>query len=148
MRFTTGYMPYQQGWDLASLGFSPAYISELQQLDHAGAEISKHQCNVVSGHDGVLAAGRSQYEQPADLHDSRGRGESHEDRWRAHDQIRRDFRDYLENAYDLGNSSGLLNFDSTCTGGPFNTSAPAPIGQDFASFLYGLPASGSLPINN
>ncbi|HWE48416.1 MAG TPA: carboxypeptidase-like regulatory domain-containing protein, partial [Bryobacteraceae bacterium] len=33
MRFTTGYTPYQEGWDLASLGFSPAFIGQLQQLD-------------------------------------------------------------------------------------------------------------------
>src|SRR5947209_2559105 len=58
------------------------------------------------------------------------------------------YQDYLENAYDLGNSSGLYTFDSTWTGGPLNTNAAAPIGQDFASFLYGLPASGSFPIND
>src|SRR5262249_8742222 len=58
------------------------------------------------------------------------------------------YREYLLNAYDLGNSSGVLSFNSTWTAGPFNTSAGSPIGQDFASFLYGLPASGNFPIND
>ena len=33
MRFTTGYVPMQEGWDLASLGFSSTFINNLKQLD-------------------------------------------------------------------------------------------------------------------
>ena len=45
-------------------------------------------------------------------------------------------------------SGGLFNFSTTgaWTTGPFNTSAAAPIGEDFAEFLYGLPTSGSYVI--
>jgi hypothetical protein len=58
------------------------------------------------------------------------------------------FRNLLENSYNLGASSGSFTFDSTYTNGPFNTSGSAPLGQEFASFLYGLPGSGSFPIND
>jgi Carboxypeptidase regulatory-like domain/TonB dependent receptor len=147
MRFTTGYTPYQQGWDLASLGFSPAFTGELQQLDPRALKfpninVSSLGSTVFSPLGGVNTNNQQIYmihEGAVNLTNIVG----------AH-TVRSGvtYRDYLENAYDLGTSSGALNFDSTWTGGPINTSAPAPIGQDFASFLYGLPASGSLPINN
>ena len=57
------------------------------------------------------------------------------------------YRIYQRNAFDLGSSSGAFTFGSTYTGGPFSNSAASPIGQGLASFLYGLPTSGSLPIN-
>jgi outer membrane receptor protein involved in Fe transport len=57
------------------------------------------------------------------------------------------WRLYQLNAYDLASSSGSFTFDSTYTRAS-STSASAPIGQGFASFLYGIPSSGSFPIND
>jgi hypothetical protein len=148
MRFTTGYTPYQQGWDLSGLGFSPAFINQLQQLDPRALKFPNINVSSISNTTVFSPMGgvNSNNQQIYMIHE----GSVNLTNIIGHHTVRSGitYRDYLENAYDLGNSSGLYNFDSTWTGGPFNTSAAAPIGQDFASFLYGLPASGSLPIND
>lgn len=141
-RFYTGYTPYQQGWDLASLGFSPTFISQLKQLDPRALKFPNINVTGYSTLGGVNSNNQqtyNTYELAANVTNIIGQH-----------TVRSGvaYRVYQENAYDLGNSSGIYNFDSTWTGGPFNTSAPAPIGQGLASFLYGLPASGSLPIND
>src|SRR5260221_797679 len=58
-------------------------------------------------------------------------------------------RAYRQNKYN-GNSmrSGRYNFDSTWTRGPLDNSTTAPIGQEFAAFLLGLPAASSLIARN
>jgi hypothetical protein len=58
-------------------------------------------------------------------------------------------RAYRQNKYN-GNSmrSGRYNFDSTWTRGPLDNSTAAPIGQEFAAFLLGLPAASSLIARN
>ena len=45
-------------------------------------------------------------------------------------------------------SGGIFTFSTSgaWTTGPLNTSAAAPIGEDFAEFLYGLPTSGTYAI--
>ncbi len=148
MRFTTGYTPYQEGWNLASLGFSPAFVAELQQPDTRALKFPNINVSSLPGTTvfSPLGGVNSNNQQIYMIHEG---AVNLTNIFGAH-TVRSGFtfRDYQENAYDLGNSSGLLNFDSTWTGGPLNTSAAAPIGQDFAGFLYGLPASGSLPINN
>jgi len=58
-----------------------------------------------------------------------------------------DFRVYQANNYNLSNSTPSLTFASTYTNGPLNTSAPASIGQGLASFLLGIPTSGSIVLN-
>jgi len=58
-------------------------------------------------------------------------------------------RAYRQNRYN-GNStrSGRYNFDVTWTRGPRDNSTSAPIGQGFAAFLLGLPASSSCLARN
>lgn len=58
------------------------------------------------------------------------------------------YRSYRRNSLNLGNSSGLMNFDTTWTRGPLDNSPGAPMGQSFAAFLYGLPGSGNFPISD
>jgi outer membrane receptor protein involved in Fe transport len=58
------------------------------------------------------------------------------------------FRDYRENAFNFGQSSGAFSFGTTWTRGPLDTSPGAPMGQSLASFLYGLPDGGYFPIND
>jgi TonB dependent receptor len=141
-RFYTGYTPYQEGWDLASLGFSPTYINQIKQLNPQALKFPNVNVSGYSTLGGVNTDNKqtyNTYELAVNVTNIIGRH-----------TVRSGvaYRTYQENAYDLGNSSGLYNFDSTWTGGPFNNSAPAPIGQGLASFLYGLPASGSFPIND
>ncbi|NOT62818.1 MAG: TonB-dependent receptor, partial [Acidobacteria bacterium] len=57
-----------------------------------------------------------------------------------------EFRSYRENSKFFGNNqTGQFNFDSTWVRGPLdNTAVPTQLGFSFASFLLGLPSSGSI----
>lgn len=58
-----------------------------------------------------------------------------------------DIRRYQWNAYTFGNPSGSYSFNSAWTDDPAVSTTPAPIGQDMAAFLLGLPSSGSINLN-
>ncbi len=58
-----------------------------------------------------------------------------------------DAREYRWSAYLHGNPSGTYTFNQDWTNGPLNNATAAPIGQDLASFLLGLPYSGSMDLN-
>ncbi len=58
-----------------------------------------------------------------------------------------EFRRYRETSeFFANNQTGQFNFDATWTRGPLDNStvAPGSLGQSFASFLLGLPSSGSV----
>ena len=54
-----------------------------------------------------------------------------------------DLRLYRESNVAFGNSSGSYAFGTPWTRGPLDNSSGAPLGQEFAAFLLGLPTSGS-----
>ncbi len=58
-----------------------------------------------------------------------------------------DVRQYRMSYFTTGNSTGTFAFGSSWTNGPFSNSAAAPLGQEFAAFLLGLPSSGSYDLN-
>ncbi len=58
-----------------------------------------------------------------------------------------DLRTQRESSNSFGNSSGAYTFNTSWTRGPLDNSTSAPIGQDFGSFLLGLPAGGSFDVN-
>ena len=58
-----------------------------------------------------------------------------------------DFRIYREDAYGVGHAAGRYDFGTDFTRGPFDTSAPASIGQDLAAFLLGQPTGGVVERN-
>lgn len=58
-----------------------------------------------------------------------------------------DLRELRESNISYGNSQGLFIFTPTWTTGPVDTSPTAPMGQDFASFMLGLPAGGGYDVN-
>jgi len=58
-----------------------------------------------------------------------------------------DLRLARQSSTAYGNASGAYTFGSEFTGGPFNNSGAAPIGQDYAAFLLGLPGSGQFDLN-
>ncbi len=152
-RFITGYLPFQTGWDLASLGFSQRYIDQLKQLDSRALKFPNINITPVasSSASGYSALGgvNSNNKRINNIHEfavnvtnvigahaiRSGVG------WRA----------YQENTYDLGSSSGTLDFNTNWTRGPLDNSPVAPsggFGQGMAAFLYGLPTGGSIPIND
>lgn len=56
-----------------------------------------------------------------------------------------DYRYYIEDASRFPTAvSPQINFGTTWTRGPLDNSAPASMGQDFASFLLGLPTGGTM----
>ena len=56
-----------------------------------------------------------------------------------------EYRKYIEDASRFSTaSSPQINFSNTWTRGPLDNSAAAPFGQDFASFLLGLPTGGTM----
>ena len=58
-----------------------------------------------------------------------------------------DARQYRTSNYLPGNSTGRYTFGTNWTTGPFSNSAAAPLGQEMAAFLLGLPTTGSYDLN-
>ena len=144
IRFQFGDRPLQLGWDLSSLGFSNTYTGQLTAQKPGSVRLP-----------GLSFANFLTGDQISSVTNS--------DRW---DMIHEpavnvtkiisahtlrsgvSYRAYLRNGFDQGATAGAFTFDSTYTGGPYNTSSPAPLGQDFASFLLGIPSNGSAAINS
>jgi len=58
-----------------------------------------------------------------------------------------DLRQQRESQINFGYSNGTFVFGNSWTNGPFDNSAGAPIGQDLAALLLGLPTSGQYDLN-
>ncbi|MDX1983268.1 MAG: carboxypeptidase regulatory-like domain-containing protein, partial [Bryobacteraceae bacterium] len=58
-----------------------------------------------------------------------------------------DLRTQRESSNGFGNSSGLYQFNQNWTRGPLDNSPNAPLGQDVAAFMLGLPTGGSFDVN-
>ncbi|MBM3764886.1 MAG: hypothetical protein FJW32_05805 [Acidobacteria bacterium] len=59
-----------------------------------------------------------------------------------------EYRVVLDNASNFGNYSGQYSFANAWTRGPLDNSPVAPIGQGMASFLFGLPTSGFVDVQD
>jgi len=58
-----------------------------------------------------------------------------------------DLRQYRESQLNAGYSNGTFVFGTNWTNGPLDNASAAPIGQDFAAFLLGMPTSGQYDLN-
>ena len=58
-----------------------------------------------------------------------------------------DLRQYRESQLNAGYSNGTFVFSTNWTNGPLDNSPAAPIGQDLAAFLLGMPTSGQYDLN-
>ena len=58
-----------------------------------------------------------------------------------------DLRLSRESNYSPSNSAGRYQFATNWTRGPLDSASSAPLGQEFASFLYGLPTGGTFDLN-
>jgi len=138
-RYIDGNFPDQDGWDLASLGFSQTFINQIKAVDSRALRFPQV---AVSGYSTLSV--QSWNRNPVDTHDfalnfTKVSG-AHSMRFGT------GYRIYRRNATNLGNSSGVLTFGADWTRGPANTAAASPIGQGMASLLYGLPTGGNFPI--
>ena len=58
-----------------------------------------------------------------------------------------DGREARDSNQGFGSSQGVYTFGTSWTRGPLDNSTSAPVGQDLAAFLLGMPTSGSFDIN-
>jgi hypothetical protein len=141
-RFIQTYVPNDLNWNLAATGFSPTYIAEIEAVNPKADRLPA----IVTTNFAALADQQSLSKQTDDTHDIAVNATRilgvHTLHFGLGDRVLR------QNFNSLGQSAGLFNFSTSgaWTTGPFNTSAAAPIGEDFAEFLYGLPTSGSYTI--
>jgi hypothetical protein len=128
--------PANHDFDLTSLGFPASYNASIPD------GIRRFPRFDITGYQGTAVNGE---ERPNETHSfiatlNKSAG--------VHSlQTGMEFRQYRETDFFFANSqTGQFNFDATWTRGPLDNSTPAPgsLGQSFASFLLGLPSSGSV----
>jgi hypothetical protein len=137
-RFTTLSQSDNVGSDMSALGFSPSFISLLPFQAIPSISIS-------NGLTSLSAANKS----------SRGAEDSHTGRasimkvaGRHTVKTGAEFRLLNSNVASLGaNAAGAFSFDQGFTRGPNPQVAGANLGHGLASFLLGVPASGSVANN-
>jgi Carboxypeptidase regulatory-like domain len=128
--------PANHDFDLTSLGFPAAYNASIPD------GIRRFPRFDITGYQGTGIGGEERPNETqsfiATLNKSAG----------AHAiKTGMEVRQYRETDFFFANNqTGQFNFDSTWTRGPLDNATPAPgsLGQSFASFLLGLPSSGSV----
>ena len=152
-RYLNPFTPDQMGWDLASLGFSSTFINQIKSVDPRVLRLPQivpynglAVANAGTGGYSVLS-NQNLTASTSNLHDM---GINATKIAGAHTlRFGVAYRISQKNVLDLGTSSGYFYFDSTWVLGPTSTSAGAPLGQQMAALLYGLPSSQSyFPWNN
>ncbi len=132
----TNSNPANHGFDLTSLGFPASYNASIPD------DIRRFPRFDITGYQGTGIGGE---ERPNETHSfiatlNKSAG--------AHSlKTGIELRQYRETSnFFANNQTGQFNFDSTWTRGPLDnsTAAPGSLGQSFASFLLGIPSSGSV----
>lgn len=124
-----------QGFDLSTLGFSPTLVSLVPKGISAFPFV-----NFDGFQDfGVSESGDGWF--TTDVYSATGNlmwlVGSHNMKFGT------EYRHYIEDASRFSSAAApQLNFSNTWTRGPLDNSPTAPFGQDFASFLLGLPTGG------
>jgi Carboxypeptidase regulatory-like domain/TonB dependent receptor len=126
-----------QGFDLGSLGFSPALVA-LAPKDSAAFPFINYDglqdFSVSESGDGYFTT--DVYSVTGNLMWLVGRHNM---------KYGTEYRNYIEDASRFSTASApQINFSNTWTRGPLDNSSAAPFGQDFASFLLGLPTGGTM----
>ncbi len=123
------------GFDPTALGF-PAYLSKQSEfLTMPHLSFSNYQ-NL--GENGSNNTPYDTYQIFADVVKVHGNHTT---------KLGTDLRLYRESQYSHGSSAGNFTFSTNWVRGPLDNSASAPFGQDLASFILGLPTSGSIDYN-
>ncbi|MCC6265141.1 MAG: TonB-dependent receptor [Bryobacterales bacterium] len=140
-RFIEQNIPLQDKFDLSSLGFAPNFISEVGQGPAGSVKLPY--LNIT----GYAPFGNQTLSSRAD--DSHTAGGTITHVVRSH-MMRYgvEYRVYRENTYQLGQSSGQLDFGTTYSNGPLDSAAPSPKGGGLANFLLGIPTGGAIASND
>jgi len=62
-------------------------------------------------------------------------------------KIGTDWREVMDSNQGYGSSQGVYTFSTNWTRGPLDNSTAAPVGQDLAAFLLGMPTAGGFDLN-
>jgi hypothetical protein len=126
-----------QGFDLSSLGFSPNLVALAPNETAAFPFINFDGFQDLSGSesgDGYFTT--DVYSATGNLMWLVGRHNM---------KFGTEYRYYIEDASRFSTASApQINFSNNWTRGPLDNSSAAPFGQDFASFLLGLPTGGTM----
>lgn len=136
MQFNAGNRRPSLGFDMASIGFP-------QRLKAASTQAVLPQVSLspftTLGHTSGTMSPYDQFQVFSSLSKITG----------GHGlKIGADLRLLRESAANLGNSSGAYSFGTAWTRGPLDNSPAAPLGQELASFLFGLPTGGSFDVGS
>lgn len=132
---------FSQGFDLASLGFPKSLLEEIRTKNNPEG-IAFPQITV----DGLTQLGDTGGSKQSTYYHSFFATLT---KIRGNHSLRAgsEYRLMRENGYNYGNVAPRIDFGTLWTRGPLDNSPAAPIGQGFASFLFGLPTGGNININ-
>jgi hypothetical protein len=140
-RYGVGNTPVQNVIDLAAMGFASSFVEQINRMNPTGAKLPYIS---ISGLGALADSAKS-----LNWDDVYAFSANVTRILRDHTlRFGAEYRVYRDTRRSFGNSSGLLTFDGTWTNGPLDNSPFAPIGQGLASFLLGLPSSGSIDVND
>jgi hypothetical protein len=132
-QYTTNYSP---DFDMTTLGFSPA-------LKAASIRQVLPQISLTTFQGAGVSAGGPNPEDTFQIFSTLNKLTG------AHNlKIGVDLRQQRNSQINYGSSSGSYTFSTNWTRGPLDNSSAAPLGQDLASFLLGLPTSGAWDVNS
>ncbi|MCL5744776.1 MAG: carboxypeptidase-like regulatory domain-containing protein [Acidobacteria bacterium] len=134
-------VPISHGFDLLSLGFPQSMLSEIHSKNNPQG-IAFPQITV----DGIDTLSSDAGNDFADTYHNFG-GTVNRMAGNHSMHFGTEVRWMRESNRAFGNVAPRIDFSTAWTRGPLDTSAAAPIGQGFASFLFGLPTGGKIDNN-
>ena len=133
-RFDASDKPIMSGFNLTGAGFSPKLTGELNPaaIQFPTLNVSAYQPLGGAANDDEAT---NYFIASNDLSWSKGLAILH---------FGAEFRLYRDDSWNIASESPSMTFASTYTNGPVDTTAGSPIGQGLASFLLGIPSSGTI----
>lgn len=134
MQYNAGNTRPSLGFDMTTLGFPASLQAASSQAVMPQVSIGGYQTL------GATGAGMSPFDQFQIFSSLNKIVRTHSIKFGA------DLRLLREGALNLGSSSGAYSFSTNWTRGPLDNSPAAPLGQEMASFLLGLPTGGNFDV--
>ena len=133
--------PRSLGADLASLGFSSNFVTQVNSIDAKAMAIPNI---AIAGYSPLSPSGT--FRASRDIHSLAANVtqivRNHSLKYGYEGRSYRDFRT------DLGLASGNFTYNTDWTRGPLDSSPAAPMGQSLAGYLFGLPTGGYIDFND
>ncbi len=137
-RFDQSSTPKLQGLDLTAAGFSPALAAAIEPQARQLPNLS------IAGYQSMGGAANND-------NVTNYLTASNDLSWSKGSAVLRfggELRVYRNNQYNWLPENPSLTFNSMWTNGPLDSAAASPIGQGLASFMLGIPSTGSASLND